>query len=76
MSGGGGYGDPLLRDPQRVLEDIRDAKVSVQAAADQYGVVVTDGRIDTTATDAARTEMRDRRGPITWTFDRGPLGKE
>jgi N-methylhydantoinase B len=76
MSGGGGYGDPLIRDPQRVLEDIRDAKVSVQAAADQYGVVVIDGRIDKAATDTARTEMRERRGPINWTFDRGPLGKE
>jgi len=76
MSGGGGYGDPLVRDPQRVLEDIRDAKVSVQAAADQYGVVVTDGQIDLSATDATRSEMRNHRGPIDWTFDRGPLGKE
>ena len=31
-AGAGGYGDPLLRDPARVLDDVRNGKVSVQAA--------------------------------------------
>ncbi|WP_037357285.1 hydantoinase B/oxoprolinase family protein [Amycolatopsis orientalis] len=39
-NGGGGWGDPLRRDPQRVLRDVRDEYVSVDAAAREYGVVV------------------------------------
>jgi N-methylhydantoinase B len=42
-TGGGGYGDPLQRDPELVLADILDQKVSVEAAAEHYGVVVRDG---------------------------------
>ena len=38
--GGGGYGDPLERDPQNVLEDVLDGKVSPQRAREIYGVVV------------------------------------
>ena len=37
----GGYGDPLLRDPARVLDDVRNGKVSVQAAERDYGVRVS-----------------------------------
>ena len=40
-AGAGGYGDPLLRDPARVLDDVRNGKVSVQAAERDYGVRVT-----------------------------------
>ena len=43
-AGGGGWGDPLLRDPQRVLEDVLDGKVTPEAALERYGVVVQDGR--------------------------------
>ena len=43
-AGGGGWGDPLLREPERVLEDVLDGKVSVDAALAEYGVVVADGR--------------------------------
>ena len=39
--GGPGYGDPLLRDPVRVLDDVRNGKVSVQAADRDYGVRVS-----------------------------------
>jgi N-methylhydantoinase B len=38
--GGGGYGDPLARDLQRVLEDIVNGYVSIEAAEREYGVVV------------------------------------
>ncbi len=38
--GGGGYGDPLTREPQRVLEDVIDGYVSIEAAKRDYGVVV------------------------------------
>lgn len=38
--GGGGFGDPLERDPALVLEDVRDSVVSVEAAERDYGVIV------------------------------------
>ena len=41
FGGGGGWGDPLDRDPQAVLDDVWDEYVSVDAARDEYGVVVT-----------------------------------
>ena len=47
-SGGGGFGDPRERAPERVLDDVLDGKVSVAAAEREYGVVirpeVLDGR--------------------------------
>lgn len=59
--GGGGYGDPLLRDPHAVLHDIVEDKVSPTAAATVYGVVLTDGVIDQAATMTRRAELRDER---------------
>lgn len=38
--GGGGYGDPLTRDPERVLADVEDGYVSVERARKDYGVVL------------------------------------
>lgn len=38
--GGGGFGDPSERDPERVLEDVRDGYVSVEGAQRDYGVVI------------------------------------
>jgi N-methylhydantoinase B len=38
--GGGGYGDPLARDPRRVLDDVVSGYVSVEAAEREYGVIV------------------------------------
>jgi N-methylhydantoinase B len=40
-NGGGGWGAPFGRDPQRVLRDVRDEYVSIEGAARDYGVVVT-----------------------------------
>jgi len=59
-SGGGGYGDPLDRDPALVREDVLDEKVSPAAARDGYGVVL-DARsleVDAGATERLRREMR------------------
>jgi N-methylhydantoinase B len=54
--GGGGYGDPLERDPERVLEDVLEELVSVDAARSYYGVVIsTDGRLDVGATNELRS---------------------
>jgi len=56
-AGGGGAGDPMTRDPQRVLDDVREGRVSPQAARELYGVAVQPDpwRIDTQATAALRT---------------------
>jgi len=42
--GGGGFGDPRLRDPEAVLADVLDGKISAERARDVYGVIVEDGR--------------------------------
>ena len=52
---GGGYGDPLQRDPDLVLEDVRDGYISVDQAAADYGVViVASGAVDVKATEEQR----------------------
>ena len=40
VPGGGGYGDPFARDPQRVLADVVDGYVSIDAARELYGVAI------------------------------------
>ena len=40
LAGGGGWGNPLERDPQRVLEDVLDEKVSLAGAREQYSVAI------------------------------------
>jgi N-methylhydantoinase B len=40
--GGGGYGDPLKRDPDLVLRDFLNGLVSIDAAQKDYGVVIDD----------------------------------
>jgi N-methylhydantoinase B len=54
--GGGGYGDPRQRDPERVRIDVIEGRVSAAAARDLYGVVVQDGEIDWPATHDLRGE--------------------
>lgn len=57
--GGGGYGDPLDRDPERVREDVIDGYVSRESAREDYGVIITsDGEIDWEATDRLRSDRR------------------
>ncbi len=75
-TGGGGYGDPLDRSPEMVLDDVLDRKVSLESARADYGVVISGTAVEVAATVALRNEMRAARGPITWRFDRGPLGRE
>lgn len=57
-AGGGGYGDPLKRDPKAVLDDVIDEYVSIERAAKDYGVVVraVDPEIDHFELDEAETE--------------------
>jgi N-methylhydantoinase B len=52
--GGGGYGPPEEREPQRVLRDVLHGKVSVERARTIYKVAVADRRVDTAETEALR----------------------
>jgi N-methylhydantoinase B len=57
--GGGGWGNPLDRDAQAVLDDVLDEYVSVEGAAREYGVVLSGSLEDLTlAVDEAATEAR------------------
>ncbi|MCA1494243.1 hydantoinase B/oxoprolinase family protein [Ensifer sp. NBAIM29] len=67
-AGGGGFGDPLERDPAKVVEDVIDDYVSIERAALDYGVVVRaidpdlcQYEVDTEATEALRAEIRAKR---------------
>ena len=67
-AGGGGFGDPLERDPALVLEDVADDYVSIERAAKDYGIVLTvvDAEIcayavDEAATKATREAIRRQR---------------
>lgn len=53
-AGGGGIGDARARDPELVLSDVLDDKVTVEGARRDYGVVIVDGGIDETATGELR----------------------
>ena len=59
-AGGGGYGDPLGRDPAAVFEDVREERITAAYAADVYGVVIGGAppAIDRAATASRRAELR------------------
>lgn len=61
--GGGGYLDPLDRDPARVLADVVSGVVTPGHGAERYGVILSDGadRVDEAATEARRAEIRAER---------------
>ena len=58
--GGGGYGDPFERDPERVAADVRDEKISLDYARREHGVVIdaVTLKVDEAATRAARLSAR------------------
>ncbi|HXP31393.1 MAG TPA: hydantoinase B/oxoprolinase family protein [Stellaceae bacterium] len=60
-TGGGGYGDPIEREPERVLADLRAELISETQAARIYGVVIEEGRVDRGAIELRRQEIRRRR---------------
>jgi N-methylhydantoinase B len=73
-TGGGGWGDPLERDPELVATDVVQGKVSPESARTDYGVVLTDGdpsAADETATKELRERLRAGRDEVPF-FDRGP----
>ncbi len=76
MAGAGGWGDPLEREPESVLKDVRNEYVSREAARHEYGVVI-DARswsVDEDQTSVLREELRRERNWGEAPFiDRGPL---
>lgn len=60
--GGGGYGDPLDREPERVLRDVQEGYVSIERSRSIYGVVLAGDptRFETLSVDRAATEARRR----------------
>ena len=69
--GGGGWGDPLARDPELLAVELGQGLVTV-AGALRYGVVLVDGKVDVAATEALRAEMRASRPAELPTFNYGP----
>ena len=75
-TGGGGWGDPLLREPHLVCYDVECGAVSLQAAEEEYGVILipTDKhygyKADIQATLMTRARIRKQRGRLPL-YDRG-----
>jgi N-methylhydantoinase B len=63
FGGGGGWGDPLLREPAAVLDDVWDEYVSVAGAERDYGVIITGSLEDMTLAvdEAATVALRESR---------------
>ena len=82
-AGGGGFGDPLEREPELVLNDVMDEWLTVEAARNFYGVVVEvidaeacQYRIDHKATEALRGELARKGFPEgTGAHQVHPIGK-
>ncbi len=76
-AGGGGWGDPLERDSEKVRVDVVRELVSVRKAASDYGVVCDPetSEVDEGATRTLRQRMKESRGE-TLTFDFGPPLRE
>ncbi len=80
--GGGGWGDPLERDPQQVLDDVLDEYVSLRSAAADYGVVFSGAlddltlAVDAEATARRRAELAGARGDVGSHFTLGVRERE
>jgi N-methylhydantoinase B len=70
--GGGGWGDPYLRDPALVAQEVGQGLVTAHGARN-YGVVIdANGGVDQAATDQLRQTLRDQRGETIPMFNYGP----
>lgn len=83
-AGGGGFGNPLEREPELVLEDVIDEWLSIEAARKYYGVVIKvkdpealDHQVDLPATKKLRAQMMKKKFPEgTGAHQVHPLGKK
>ena len=62
LPGGGGYGDPLERDPELVRRDVEDGLVSVEHALEAYRVVLTEGEDGFVVDEEATARRRAKAG--------------
>ena len=78
-TGGGGWGDPLLREVDLVVYDVQCGLISPESAAGDYGVVLAKfGRkwqADVIRTAQRRRQLASQRGKVPM-FDRGPHFEE
>ncbi|MFP3928960.1 MAG: hydantoinase B/oxoprolinase family protein, partial [Desulfobacteraceae bacterium] len=60
-AGGGGYGNPLERDPERVEQDVSNGYVTVERAKEDYAVMIDPAtmKVDTAATAQLRESLRE-----------------
>lgn len=72
-TGGGGWGDPLEREVENVLQDMRDGRISLAAAYEDYGVVFTGEAeaIDKVASESRRAALTVARSEPLPIIDRG-----
>jgi N-methylhydantoinase B len=77
--GGGGYGDPLERDPSQVERDVLNRLVSEEMARSQYGILLADGSVDREATEQLRASMfaerKERGRPATEVLEASEWGE-
>lgn len=59
QAGGGGYGNPLDRAPEAILDDVLDGKLTPSYAHEFFGVVIEEGEVDVNATSDLRTRLRE-----------------
>jgi len=79
-AGGGGYGDPLERDPERVAWDVHEGYISAAAAHDIYGVVLSADGFDGPATEKLRSRLHAARQRLVTrraadVFERGAVSR-
>ena len=63
-AGGGGYGDPLDRDPELVESDVADGYVSLESATKDYGIVINPDtmKVEVDATQRLRKSLKKANG--------------
>ena len=69
--GGGGWGDPLERDVEAVVNDVAAGLVTIERARTVYGVIIAQGAVQAMETHACRAELAAARGALP-AFDFGP----
>lgn len=76
--GGGGYGDPLERDPEMVRQDVIDRLISLEQASEAYGVVINkeDFALDVPRTEEKRSQLKAQRQWFTVKSYRAPAPEE
>lgn len=70
-TGGGGWGNPLERNPGQVLQDVRQGRVSTESAREDYGVVTSKTALAAVLDDDATRALRDKAAVNRPFIDRG-----